>query len=177
MTHKKNWTVSNTLTVMAVAFAAIGFVKTSFGIPAELEYLKVACLIVVHACFSWRLTRALGRFLDLRVRKGRKWKARAAATLMAFYFGVDLVLVHTGLGWVFNGWLEIALYLASAGFTAVNLLGDWVDEEDEPDPAALTAARPDPPRLPAPPVQSEEIRGLLIGLEEAKARLKAAQAA
>jgi hypothetical protein len=166
--QEKLWTVANILTVMAVAFAVIGFVKQRYGIPAEFEALKIVCLATVHVCFSWRLTKALGRVLDEKARN--RPKARVAGALAAFYFGVDVWLVHAGLGWVFDGWKEIALYAASFGFTLVNLAGKWVDQAT---PDETTApARPVAPRLPAPPVQSEEIKGLLIGLEEAKARLK-----
>jgi len=162
----RRFTVANTLTVMAILFGAIGFTETRFGIPAWMDWSKIACLVVVHACFSWRLTKAMERVLIERTRNGAK--AWAAGSLAAFYFGVDVWLVHVGLGWVFSGWSEPALYAAGIGFTAVTLLGKWVDQ---PSPRGERAApRPAPLRLPTLLEVSDETRVVLVKIEDARRR-------
>lgn len=150
-------TVANILSIMTVGLAAVGFLKTEIGIPADLDaqltWAKVAALVAIHACLTWRLTQALKRYLELRaIGERRKYKARAAFLLMTVYAGVDVWLVHSGLGWIFP-WAEVALYAASIGFTAINLLGDWVEHRDEDD---LPKADRAPQWVPTPPEQASE---------------------
>lgn len=127
-------TIPRVLTLMAVLLAIVGFAHKlswadlSWG-QAIAEGFKIAVLAVIHACFSYRLTQGVHTCIDLASVQGpHTSKAlNTAMALTAFYFCVDVWLVHTGLGWVTN-WPEWALWIGGVGFTLVNLAGDWIEQ-------------------------------------------------
>lgn len=162
------------LTWMAPVFAAIGFTESRWPIPEAFDIFKVVCLVIVHACITLSITKILGRMVE-------EWdinrrKACAALFLAAFYCGVDIWLVHSGLGWIFDSWAEWLLYLAGAGYTGQALLREWVSQPTQAAPAAPLAIAA--PKVERQPLQhSPDLAPIVERLERTNWRERAARAA
>lgn len=101
------------LVVMSVVFAVIGFMTGNKGI------FQVAALTAVLTIFSWLLSEVLETYLEHR--RQSNWRAKPTIALGLFLLGVEIHLVHFGVGWLFPELTETWHYLISVGFSTMTV--------------------------------------------------------
>lgn len=135
VTHSITLIGPHLLPPAAVLFSVLGLIDKG------LETGQIAALAFVLVIFSGLLSEALGKMIDL---KGTKPARSFVIGMLAIGLVVlEIVLVHEGMVWAFNGLIEgWMLWAASVFFTMLNVFAKYgfIDREHPESEQKLEAA-------------------------------------
>ena len=98
------------LVIASVLLSVVGFITHGKGLA------QASVLTFVLILFAWLLTESIEKFISLKNQKNW-WRAGVMVPLMVLLLGVEVHLVHFGIGWLFPEFSESAHYVIGAGFS------------------------------------------------------------
>lgn len=98
------------LVIASVLLSVIGFTAEGKGLG------QGAVLTFILILFAWLLTESVEKFIFLKNQQNM-WRAGVMVPLMVLLLGVEVHLVHFGIGWLFPEFPEILHYAVGGGFS------------------------------------------------------------
>ena len=118
----------------AVLFSVLGLLDKG------LAWEQVAALTFVLVIFSGLLSEALGKIIELK----KTFRSVVIGVLALGLVVLEILLVHEGMAWAFNGLIEGSMLLAaSIFFTILNVFAKYgfIDREYNKVPASIQHLR------------------------------------
>jgi hypothetical protein len=118
----------------AVLFSVLGLLDKG------LAWEQVAALTFVLVIFSGLLSEALGKMIELK----KTFRSVVIGVLALGLIVLEILLVHEGMAWAFNGLIEGSmLWAASIFFTILNVFAKYgfIDREYNKVPASIQHLR------------------------------------